>query len=197
MLERGYVVAAADDPGLGTPGPHPHLVGISEARAVVDSVRVARMMPNAGRDPRFIVWDHPQGGQAALFIGTIGKTYVPELSLIGVAAAAPATERTTLINDNIGSAGGKNIAAMTLWSTPRPAGSRGRARRLRPRPQGVAATRVRPELSRPRKSVFVWPRKPQRRVQSLLSSYRAPGPEPRTRRSRRSPSPIPGSSSPW
>ena len=36
MVERGYVVAATDYPGLGTPGPHPYLVGVSEARAVIE-----------------------------------------------------------------------------------------------------------------------------------------------------------------
>ena len=31
LLERGYAIAATDYPGLGTPGPHPYLVGASEA----------------------------------------------------------------------------------------------------------------------------------------------------------------------
>jgi len=119
LLKRGYVVTATDYPGLGTPGPHPYLVGVSEARAVIDSVRVARMMPNVGRGSRFIVWGHSQGGQAALFTGMIAKAYAPELSLMGVAAAAPATELATLMNDDIGTAGGKNITAMTLWSWER------------------------------------------------------------------------------
>jgi hypothetical protein len=34
MVRRGYIVAATDYPGLGTPGPHPYLVGVSEGRAV-------------------------------------------------------------------------------------------------------------------------------------------------------------------
>jgi Secretory lipase len=42
MLARGYAVAATDYSGPGTPGPHPYLVGVSEARAVIDSVRHAR-----------------------------------------------------------------------------------------------------------------------------------------------------------
>ncbi len=42
MLQRGYLIAATDYPGLGTAGPHPYLVGISEGRAVLDSVRAAR-----------------------------------------------------------------------------------------------------------------------------------------------------------
>jgi dipeptidyl aminopeptidase/acylaminoacyl peptidase len=67
LIERGYVVTATDYPGLGTPGPHPYLVGISEARAVLDSVRAARAMPGAGNGNRFAVWGHSQGGHAALF----------------------------------------------------------------------------------------------------------------------------------
>jgi acetyl esterase/lipase len=116
FVARGYVVAATDYPGLGTPAPHPYLVGDSEARAVIDAVRVASNMPGAGGGQRFVVWGHSQGGQAALFTGMIAKTYAPELTLLGVAAAAPATDLVTLMNDDINSAGGKNITAMTLWS---------------------------------------------------------------------------------
>jgi acetyl esterase/lipase len=116
LVARGYVVAATDYPGLGTPGPHPYLVGLSEARAVIDSVRVARNMPGAGGGTRFIVWGHSQGGQAALFTGMIAKSYVPELTLMGVAATAPATELAKLMDDDIDTGAGKNITAMTLWS---------------------------------------------------------------------------------
>jgi pimeloyl-ACP methyl ester carboxylesterase len=116
FIEHGYVVAATDYPGLGTPETHPYLVGDSEARAVIDSVRVASTMPGAGGGKRFVVWGHSQGGQASLFTGIIAQTYAPELTLLGVAAAAPATDLVTLMNDDINSVGGKNITAMTLWS---------------------------------------------------------------------------------
>jgi acetyl esterase/lipase len=119
MVDRGYAVAATDYPGLGTPGPHPYLVGMSEARAVLDSVRVARAMPEAGASDQFAVWGHSQGGQATLFTGLLAQSYAPELKLVGVAAAAPASELATLIDDDLGSAGGNNIAAMTLWSWAR------------------------------------------------------------------------------
>jgi acetyl esterase/lipase len=119
MVERGYVVAATDYPGLGTPGPHPYLVGVSEARAVIDSVRAAGTLPGAGGGTRFVVWGHSQGGQAAIFTGLIAKTYASELALLGVAAAAPATDLATLMNDDIASVGGRNITAMTLWSWQR------------------------------------------------------------------------------
>ena len=36
MVQRGYIVAATDYPGLGTPETHPYLVGESEARAVLE-----------------------------------------------------------------------------------------------------------------------------------------------------------------
>src|SRR5580698_6717575 len=119
FIRDGYVVAATDYPGLGTAGPHPYLVGASEARAVIDSVRVASQLPRAGTGKKFVVWGHSQGGHAALFTGIIAKTYAPELELLGVAAAAPATDLTTLMNEDIDSVGGKNITAMTLWSWQR------------------------------------------------------------------------------
>ena len=119
MLQRGYVVAATDYPGLGTAGPHPYLVGISEGRAVLDSVRVARSMPGAGGGHTFAVWGHSQGGQAALYTGILTQSYAPELQLVGVAAAAPATELGTLLTNDMDTAGGKNITAMTLWSWSR------------------------------------------------------------------------------
>lgn len=119
MVERGYAVAVTDYPGLGTPGPHPYLVGVSEARAVIDSVRVARALPGVGAASRFAVWGHSQGGQAALFTGLIVARYAPELRLVGVAAAAPATDLATLMKDDIDSVGGRNLTAMTLWSWTR------------------------------------------------------------------------------
>jgi hypothetical protein len=119
LEQRGVVIAATDYPGLGTPGPHPYLVGASEGRAVLDSVRAARAMPGARAGNRFAVWGHSQGGQAALFAGELAKSYAPELDLIGVAAAAPATELVALMGDDFKTTGGKNLTAMTLWSWSR------------------------------------------------------------------------------
>jgi len=119
FVRDGYVVAATDYPGLGTEGPHPYLVGASEARAVIDSVRVAAGLPGAGGGKKFVVWGHSQGGHAALFTGIVAKAYAPELDLLGVAAAAPATDLATLMNEDIDTVGGKNITAMTLWSWQR------------------------------------------------------------------------------
>ena len=119
LVERGAIIAATDYPGLGTPGPHPYLVGVSEGRAVLDSVRVARSFPNAGATNRFAVWGHSQGGQAVLYAGALAKSYAPELDLAGVGAAAPATDLVTLMGDDFATTGGKNLTAMTLWSWSR------------------------------------------------------------------------------
>jgi acetyl esterase/lipase len=119
MVNRGYVVTATDYPGLGTAGPHPYLVGVSEARAVLDSVRAVRELPDAGGGRRYAVWGHSQGGQASLYTGILAKSYAPDLELVGIAAAAPATELAVLMADDLDSNGGRNLTAMTLWSWAR------------------------------------------------------------------------------
>jgi acetyl esterase/lipase len=116
LLEHGYAIAATDYPGLGTLGPHPYLVGESEARAVIDSVRAARSFPGLENSTRYAVWGHSQGGQAVLFAGMIARTYAPELQLVGVAAAAPATDLSALMTADLNTAGGRNLTAMTIWS---------------------------------------------------------------------------------
>jgi acetyl esterase/lipase len=91
-LEEGWVITMTDYPGLGTPGPHPYLVGGSEGRAVLDAVRAAhRLDIDAELDDRYAIWGHSQGGHAALFAGQLAASYVPEHDLVGVAALAPAT----------------------------------------------------------------------------------------------------------
>ena len=116
MLEHGYVVAATDYPGLGSMGTHPYLIGVTEAHAVLDSVRAARELPDAKARDRFIVWGHSQGGHAALFTGELAASYAPDLKLVGVAAAAPATYLGELFDADQSSIAGKTLAAMAIWS---------------------------------------------------------------------------------
>jgi acetyl esterase/lipase len=119
MVAAGWVVVATDYPGLGTPGVHPYLVGPSEAQAVVDSVRAARRIPEAGAGDRFAVWGHSQGGHAALFTGELAASLAPELRLVGVAAAAPATHLASLIEMDLGTRLGKILASEALYSWSR------------------------------------------------------------------------------
>jgi acetyl esterase/lipase len=119
MLQRGYVVAATDYEGLGTPGMHPYLIGVSEARAVLDSVRAARQLQDVGATRRFAVWGHSQGGHAALYTGEIAASYAPELELVGVAAAAPATYLADLFEADRKTSAGRALTAMTILSWSR------------------------------------------------------------------------------
>lgn len=119
LLALDYVVAATDYAGLGAPGPHPYLLGESEGRAVLDSVRAAGNLEKAGAGPRFIVWGHSQGGHAALFTGQLARSYAPELAPVGVAAIAPATELRQLLQDDIRERVGQVLTAYALWSWSR------------------------------------------------------------------------------
>jgi dipeptidyl aminopeptidase/acylaminoacyl peptidase len=116
MLSRGYVVVATDYPGLGTATRHPYIVGTSEARAVLDSVRAADALREAGAGRRFFVWGHSQGGHAALFTGEMAGRYAPELRLMGIAAAAPATDLAQLFEADLSTVAGKILTAMALTS---------------------------------------------------------------------------------
>lgn len=119
MLARGYVVVATDYEGLGTPGVHAYLVGDSEARSVIDSVRAARNLAGAHATNRFAVWGHSQGGHAALFTGEVVGEYAPELKLVALAAAAPATDLVELFKAQKGSIAGNSLTAMALLSWSR------------------------------------------------------------------------------
>ena len=92
LLREGFVLAATDYEGLGTPGPHPWLVGQSEGRSVLDSVRAAARIPNSGAGKEFVAFGASQGGGGALFAGELTPTYAEELELKGVVAEAPAAE---------------------------------------------------------------------------------------------------------
>lgn len=90
LLEQGFAIVMTDYEGMGTPGPHPYLLGVSEARGVLDIVRAARRLHPALSN-RLAIVGHSQGGQAALFAAHYAPAWTPELDLRGVAAFAPAS----------------------------------------------------------------------------------------------------------
>ena len=92
LLDQGYVVAATDYEGLGTPGRHPYVVGESEARGVYDSVRAAGQLPDVELSDQIAVWGHSQGGHAAMFNLDIADDYAPEFDVVGVVAGAPPSQ---------------------------------------------------------------------------------------------------------
>jgi pimeloyl-ACP methyl ester carboxylesterase len=89
-VRAGYAVVRTDYPGLGTPGPHPYLIGRSEARGILDIVRAARDFKGIiGK--RFLIAGHSQGGQAALFGASYTERWTPELRHRGTVSYAPAS----------------------------------------------------------------------------------------------------------
>lgn len=91
---KDHVVVATDYEGLGTPGVHPYVVGLSSARSILDSIRVAQRFGGAGTTTSSpsVVWGHSQGGGAALVAAELATTYAADANVRGVAAGAPAAE---------------------------------------------------------------------------------------------------------
>jgi pimeloyl-ACP methyl ester carboxylesterase len=118
VLASGAVVVATDYPGLGTPGIHPYLVGESEGRAVLDSVRAARIVTGETVND-VVVYGHSQGGHATLFAAQLAPTYAPELHLVGVAPMAPPTNLAALLKADSTECAGILLTALavTSWST--------------------------------------------------------------------------------
>ena len=95
MLDAGYVVAATDYEGLGTPGVHPYLVSASEGRSVLDAVRAAREV--TGASEVVLALGISQGGHAVLAASEIAGEWAPELDLAGTVAVAPAADLGVIV----------------------------------------------------------------------------------------------------
>ncbi|MBG0562369.1 alpha/beta fold hydrolase [Actinoplanes aureus] len=95
LLSRGWTVAAPDYPGLGTPQPHPYLIGASEGRSLIDSVKAARNLDSA-LSTQYVVDGHSQGGQGALFASQLAPSYDGNLVLRGTASIAPLSNADVL-----------------------------------------------------------------------------------------------------
>jgi alpha-beta hydrolase superfamily lysophospholipase len=113
LLRRGWTVTAPDYQGLGTPGPHPYLVGGSEGRAMIDSVKAARRL-DGSLSTQYVVDGHSQGGQGALFAGELAPAYDGPLTLRGVAAIAPASN-VDLLAPVIPGTPGQGYLVMALY----------------------------------------------------------------------------------
>lgn len=99
MMKLGWAVAATDYTGLGTPGDEQYLVAQAEVRDVVNSVRALQQFPGSDAGSDYVVWGHSQGGHTSLWSGHLADDYAPELNLRGVAAAAPAAELGSILNE--------------------------------------------------------------------------------------------------
>jgi pimeloyl-ACP methyl ester carboxylesterase len=98
-LGQGFAFTYTDYEGLGTPGVHTYVVGQSEGRTVLDSIRAARQVLHLPTTTKAIVWGHSQGGGAALFAAQLAPSYAPDADVVGAIAGAPAAELSTLGTD--------------------------------------------------------------------------------------------------
>lgn len=126
-VKAGYAVARTDYEGLGTPGPHPYLVGASEGRGVVDIALAARKLVRPGTvSNQFVIGGHSQGGQSALFAAARAASDAPGLKLRGVFAYAPAShiyeQRVAIAGLDASFSGLTGLAVMILDSAAREAG---------------------------------------------------------------------------
>lgn len=114
VVAHGWVLVATDYVGLGTPGPHPYLIGQGEGRSALDSIRAVRQLKGLTVADKTVVWGHSQGGHAALWAGGLASTYAPELDIAGVASLAPASDLEGLVANLAAVRGGLLFAAYAL-----------------------------------------------------------------------------------
>jgi acetyl esterase/lipase len=101
---EGWVVVATDYEGLGGPGSHPMLVGISEGRSMLDAGRAARQIPGLYAGDTTAIAGFSQGGHAALWAAQLAGQWTPEQTIVGTVAGAAASEP----------------AALASWAAPQP-----------------------------------------------------------------------------
>jgi acetyl esterase/lipase len=90
LVSKGYIFAATDYEGLGTAGVHPYVVGVSEARSMLDIIRAARQLTESSG--KSVVWGHSQGGGAALMASEVAPKYAPDAQVVGAIGGAPVVE---------------------------------------------------------------------------------------------------------
>jgi dienelactone hydrolase len=102
--DDGWVVVATDYEGLGGPGSHPMLVGVSEGRSMLDAGRAARQIPGVYIADKTAITGFSQGGHAALWATQLAAEWSPGQTIIGTVIGAPASDP----------------AALASWAAPQP-----------------------------------------------------------------------------
>ena len=93
LLDQGFVVAATDYHGLGTPGVHSYHDSEDLAAATIDSVVAAHRLGEAGElAPAWATVGHSEGGLAVLAVDERAGDHPAELDYVGGVAAAPSAD---------------------------------------------------------------------------------------------------------
>ncbi|MBW1602705.1 lipase [Streptomyces sp. JJ66] len=106
-LDQGWAVAVTDYEGLGTPGVHTYTVGRSAGHALLDVVRAAFRLPQAGLadDAPVGLMGYSQGGQASSWAAQLHAAYAPELDVRGVTTGGVPRDLLEVAEFNDGRAG--------------------------------------------------------------------------------------------
>ena len=91
-----WVTVATDYEGLGGPGPHPFIVGVSEGRSMLDAGRAAGQIPGVYLSDTTAITGFSQGGHAALWATQLAAEWTPEQTIIGTVVGAPASDPAAL-----------------------------------------------------------------------------------------------------
>ncbi|WP_162941503.1 lipase family protein [Desertimonas flava] len=89
---QGWAVVSTDFEGLGGPGRHPYLVGISEGRSMLDAGLAARQLPGLYLSDVTGIVGFSQGGHAALWAAQLAPEWTPQQPIIGTVLGAASSE---------------------------------------------------------------------------------------------------------
>jgi Secretory lipase len=100
LIKEGYVLVATDYQGLGGGGRHQYALAATQARDVINAIRAAGVLKEAGAGRRALVYGWSQGGGATLAAASAGDyiarkgTAFDGIELLGFVAMAPQDTRT-------------------------------------------------------------------------------------------------------
>jgi acetyl esterase/lipase len=98
FTDAGFVFAATDYAGLGTPGLNPYYMGRSAGADVLDIGRAAARLPETGATNEIGLLGESQGGHAVLWAAELAATHAPEVDLVGVVASSTVADVTAMMD---------------------------------------------------------------------------------------------------
>lgn len=104
LVAEGWVLAVSDYAGLGSGGVHPYVVGRANGRAVLDIMRAARQLPEAGLEntgPAGI-YGYSEGGSSAGWAAQLQPVYAPDVALDAVVVGSAPVELLELLDRHEG-----------------------------------------------------------------------------------------------
>ncbi len=105
FLKAGYVIVATDYQGLGGGGKHQYTVAVTQAQDVINSMRAAALLPEAGAGTKAVVYGWSQGGGATIAAAGLSAYLDAKgsardgIQIVGFVAMAPYDVAVTLPAD--------------------------------------------------------------------------------------------------